>query len=124
VSNLHRIDLTNAWDAPTTMDGPWVRRFGCPTGLARADRVWLVSEVSVFGSDEDRAGIVRPRECRLNGTPLPALLGPGLRRADVTHLLRPRNELVLVADVTGQAEDRRRLPDDVGRVWLEIETTG
>lgn len=123
MSKIHTINLTDAWegnlgDAPEgTRAGGLKRCFGRPTGLAPADRVWLVCE-----SPAPRRGDeVRPRDIRLNSVSLAALVGSGQRRADVTLLLVSRNELVFVDPGVGAWAGRRRLPDELGCVWLEIE---
>jgi hypothetical protein len=137
VSKIHAINLTDAWEHGTTDDrgptdargcglseacpgtraGRLTRRFGCPTGLTPADRVWLVCE-----SPDTRPGDeALSHDIRLNGASLPALVGGGRRRAEVTLLLESRNELVVVGSGVGPWDGRRRLPDQMGRVWLEIE---
>jgi len=134
VSKIHTINLTDAWQGNLT--DAWEgnrgdaregtrevglkRCFGRPPGLAPTDRVWLVCE-----SPRPRPGDeVRPRDIRLNGAALPTLVGSGQRRADVTLLLESRNELVFVDSGQGPWDGRRRLPDEMGRVWLEIEAAG
>jgi hypothetical protein len=115
VSKIHTMNLTDAWEG--TPAGGLRRCFGRPTGLTPADRVWLV-----WASPDPRPGDgVRPRDIRLNGAACAALVGSGQRRADVTLLLVSRNELVFVDSGQAQWDGRRRLPDELGRVWLEIE---
>jgi hypothetical protein len=151
VSKIHRIDLTNAWEPA----GPhtWIRRFGRPSGLGPEDRVWLVLESppaadrSVVGVvPEDQAGSGRGGgKCgfegcgdgafALNGRTISTFAGrtlrgaSGRRRADVSLLLRPRNELVLVSG--GSPTDGAggvvpplgvRQPLPYGSVFLEIES--
>lgn len=123
MSKIHTINLTDAWEGnlPNAWEGTpagGLRRcFGRPTGLTPADRVWLVRE-----SPDPRPGYeVQPRDIRLNGVALAALVGGGQRRADVTLLLGSRNELVFVDPGVGAWAGRRRLPDELGCVRLEIE---
>ena len=76
---LHVIRLRGAWTV--TADGPryrHTRRFGWPAALDPSERVWLV----VAGTGPDDAMAV-------NGTPVGD-------EADITHVLRPRNEFVLL----------------------------
>jgi len=120
----HRIGLSKAWqvreadgDAPPS----WSRSFGRPTGLEGADRVLLVVE----GADVDA-------ELTLNGIRLGRPSGSQLRSEfDVTSLLRPRNELLLVPGVapSPQADaestvstraERQTLWRPLGDVSLEI----
>jgi hypothetical protein len=126
VSKIHTINLTDAWEGNLTdaregtQEHGLKRCFGRPTGLTPADRVWLACEWPAVRPGAD----VRPSEILLNGTSLPALVGGGQRRADVTPLLESRNELVFVDSGTEPWVGRRRLPDELGRVWLEIEAAG
>jgi hypothetical protein len=126
VSKIHTINLTDAWegiltDAREETQAHGLKRcFGRPTGLAPADRVWLACESPVVRPGAD----VRPSEILLNGTSLPVLVGGGRRRTDVTPLLVSRNELVFVGSGAEPWAGRRRLPDELGRVWLEIEAAG
>ncbi len=93
----HRIRLRGPWEQDTpdgprrvNLPGPFPegrfplrRRFGYPGRIDAYERVWLVV-----------AGLTRPADVSLNGTPLAGFAG----EADVTHLLRPRNELAIVTD--------------------------
>ena len=109
----HVIRLGSAWEGGPAADGTvaWVRRFGRPTGLAAGDAVWLVIE--------------EPAACglRLNAAPLPAAVGGGTYRVEVTRWLAPRNLLVLEpagpAAAAGTA-GRVPLPAALGDVRLEI----
>lgn len=114
----HRIHLGNAWE-PVLAGGvatptAWRRRFGRPSGLGRAVRVWLVIE--------------RPTTCgvTLNGRSLPAGVAGAQYRHEIGSLLAARNELLVEPAATAGATtvaDRSRapLPADCGRVWLEID---
>ena len=110
MSGAHRISLQAAWDA-VAGGASWVRSFGRPTGVAVADRIWLVIE--------------RPAACTvlLNGRHLPPIGGGlGAWRHDVTAALRPRNELRLeFAGRTAIEPGRAALPESLGSVALEIE---
>ena len=113
---MHTIDLTNAWEppvagsrAPASSQG-WVRRFGRPSGIAPADRVWLVMDVPP------------PADATLNGVALPPLPEATVPwRIDVTDRLEPRNELVLPLDADGGGMKRVALPAPRRGVRLEIE---
>ena len=112
----HRIRLTAAWEPPPGGVGPWRRSFGRPAGLGTGDRVWLVLEEPAAAD-----GLA------LNGSALTlAAAGAGSWRADVTGLLRDRNELVMAFVTTTPAPQddvrRRRLPEGHGEVFLEIVT--
>jgi len=120
VSGRHAINLTAAWTPPAAPGPPavWRRQFGMPTGIAAADRVWLVVE--------------SPAGCtlELNGVAMRSAAAGECLRQDVTRLLRRRNELCLTggdegvpADQPGAPLGRRPLPARLGRVWLEIEPT-
>src|SRR5205823_5242849 len=63
------------------------RRFGCPTNVDADERVWLTC-----------AGVADLAEVALNGNALGGPAGPGAFEFEVTDLLRPRNELVLVVE--------------------------
>ena len=120
MSGSHVIDLSTAWcPPPATAPGPWLRRFGRPSGLEPGDVVWLVIE-SPMG-----CGTV------LNGFRLPPAPAGGAARHDVTRLLGARNELELAlseaAAGTGTAgplpgHGRCPLPTAVGSVTLVIES--
>jgi hypothetical protein len=108
----HVIRLHAAWDPPRASGHPWHRSFGRPGGLAAADRVWLVLEC--------------PAACVvvLNGSRLPPVPAGDRWEADVTHLLRDRNELdaIFATEVPGLAGGgRQRLPAACGRPALVID---
>jgi len=147
VSKIHRIELTHAWEpaGPNT----WKRRFGRPSGLEKGDRVWLVLESPPAcgqstgggaGRDPAGGGIVGGEhgggEVTLNGVMVDSfevratVAASVPRRAEISPLLRPRNELVLTcgeSPATGAsggvppAGSRHTLPRGCGRVFLEIE---
>lgn len=107
---MHTIDLTNAWEPPAAGSRAWVRRFGRPSGIESADRVWLVMDMPP------------PADATLNGVALPALPeSPQPWRIDVTARLESRNELVLPLDADGEGMRRAALPATRGGVRLEIE---
>lgn len=116
MSHVHRIHLGNAWEPPAAGGGGgWRRHFGLPTGIGPGTRVWLVIE--------------QPAACAvvLNAHVLPTPVAGIDYRHEVGGLLARRNELVLVfgaaaAATTAMTADRGRrpLPDDRGRVGLEI----
>lgn len=81
----HRIRLGPPWEVASAA-GRTVhrRRFGRPRTLGPGERVWLVCEA-----------VPGPAAVSLNGEPLGPAAGPF--SADVTELLRPRNEVVIDA---------------------------
>jgi hypothetical protein len=98
----HSIRLRGAWAAAA--DGTHARNFGWPSALDPHERVWLVA-----------AALTGPGSVSVNGVrvgELPA--GAAAFAADITPLLRPRNELV-VALPPGTA---------VGDVALEVRAAG
>ena len=110
---LHRIRLRKPWSVEVTAATIcWRRRFGRPTGLAAADRLWIVVEKLPQAATVELNGI-------LLGT-----LGSGAvcERIEVTGRLEPRNELLL----------RLQTPDDThlspsgnppGEIAIEIQST-
>lgn len=76
----------------------FTRRFGAPGRVDDFERVWLTA-----------AGVDAAAELRLNGQPLGQFTAAESFEADVTTLLKPRNELI--ADVTGDAR---------GGLWGEV----
>ncbi len=111
MSRGHVIRLHAAWDPPAAVGLPWRRSFGRPGGLAAADQVWLVLD--------------RPAACalELNGVRLEPVAEAPRWEADVTALLRDRNELAATfagaaAGLTGGG--RQPLPEACGRPALEI----
>jgi hypothetical protein len=109
VSGGHVIRLHAAWDPPAAAGEPWRRSFGRPGGLTAGDRVWLVLDRPCAGTLE------------LNGERLPAVAAGRRWEADVTLLLRDRNELVATFAGTAAAlTGRQPLPEACGRPALEI----
>jgi hypothetical protein len=120
MSEQHVINLSTAWQPPGDGSRAWVRRFGRPAGIESGDRVWLVLDGG------EGASLV------LNGMGLAAAGG----RHDVTALLEPRNELLLVPTTSEPAiatpvdapgpvalpDGRRPLDPRFGRLRLEIES--
>jgi hypothetical protein len=83
----HRIRLGPPWE--TTADGgrnQHVRKFGRPRTIDPHERVWLVC-----------GSLPGPAEVFVNGQRVGASEVPGPFAADVTHLLNPRNEVVIVS---------------------------
>src|SRR4051794_32605834 len=81
----HRIRLGPPWEV-TSADGRTrhARKFGQPRTLDPNERVWLVC-----------ATISAPAQVFLNSLPIGTVTEPGTSfSADVTELLRPRNEVV------------------------------
>lgn len=105
------IRLHAAWDPPAAGGQPWRRSFGRPGGLAATDRVRLVFE--------------RPAACvlALNGSPLPPVAAGDRWEADVTRLLRDRNDLAatFATEVPAHVGFRQPLPAACGRPALEID---
>jgi hypothetical protein len=96
---MHHIRLGPPW-AVTTADGRTrhARKFGQPRTADPDQRVWVVC-----------AALPGPTAVFVNGEPVGSA-GAGPFAADVTHLLKPRNELVF--DVASA--------DPLGEVALEI----
>ncbi len=113
---VHTIRLRGPWQQENASGRScWRRRFGCPTGLAPQQRIWIVVE-----------GIGGPGEVVLNGGVLGRLSAQGseqLSRFDVSDVLRERNELAIRLDYTPSGPGARAasLP---GEVRLEIEEPG
>ncbi len=106
----YRIRLRKPWQVERLPDGlRWRRTFHRPTGLGAAERVWIAVEGT------DATGSVA-----LNDQPLGPLAGRGSpSRFEVTGLLRGRNELVLVIDLTPQGGET--VPScPPGEVGIEI----
>ena len=99
---MHRIRLGPPW--AVTADGRTrhARKFGQPRLTDPAERVWVVCE-----------SVPAPAVVAVNGEPL-GTAEPGRPfTADVTHLLKPRNELVFEVPSAEQ----------IGEVALEIRPT-
>lgn len=132
----HVINLTAAWEPAGDRAAGWIRRFGGPSGVTAAHRLWLAIE----DADPHVTAI-------LNHRPLPQATvhaddaeGGGRRptlRWDITGIVASRNTLILrdpgaldrepLAGVagdafTGDARTRRTLPAAIAaRVLLEID---
>jgi len=118
----HAIHLGAAWEPP--VPGPdgcvrWMRRFGRPAGLGPGDVVRLVV---------DRPGVAA--SIAVNGVPLPPVVR-GVERweAEITPLLRDRNDIELLAALPSSAAGRSPmaagrgpLPPAVGAVGIEIDS--
>jgi hypothetical protein len=109
---LHRIRLRKPWGSETIAGAIcWRRRFGRPTGLAAADRLWIVVE------NLPQAGSIE-----LNGVLLGALDGKAAcGRFEVTGRLDPRNELRLRLQTPGDSH----LPasgSPPGEISIEIQS--
>ena len=132
----HVINLTSAWEPAGDLAARWIRRFGGPSGVTAAHRLWLTIE------DAD------PRVTAiLNDCPLPQAAvqpvdaeGGGRRptlRWEITGMVASRNTLMIGgSDVlarepeagvagdgsTGDGRLRRPLPAAIAaRVLLEID---
>jgi hypothetical protein len=115
----HPIHLGAAWEPPADASASeWRRRFGRPGGLGSGERLLLVCE-AVTGPPAWRRLV-------LNGHELPAPDAHLARwECDVTALVLPRNELVLVpahAAPPREGAGRADLPTAWGRFALEIES--
>lgn len=99
----HRIRLGPPWVVTPADDGRTrrARHFGRPRTLDPGECVWLMCGSLPAGSD-----------VRVNGDSVGATDGEHFA-ADITHLLKPRNELVIHATT----------PDPLGEVALEIRPT-
>jgi hypothetical protein len=109
---LHRIRLRKPWAAEAVAGTIcWRRRFGCPTGLGAADRLWIVVE------NLPQAGSVE-----LNGAPIGALDDRAAGgRFEITGRLDARNELLLRLQPPGDAG----LPSSgspPGEISIEIQS--
>jgi hypothetical protein len=109
---LHRIRLRKPWGIEATAAATcWRRRFGCPTGLGAADRLWIVVE------NLPQAGSIE-----LNGALLGELDGRAASaRFEATGRVQPRNELLLRLQTPGGAP----LPfsgSPPGEISIEIES--
>jgi hypothetical protein len=80
----HRIRLGPPWQAAATDSGTrHARKFGRPRTLDASEQLWLVCE-RVPGA----------AEVSVNGTPVGGVESAGAFAANITSLLRPRNEVV------------------------------
>jgi hypothetical protein len=109
---LHRIRLRKPWGSEVIAGAIcWRRRFGRPTGLGAADRLWIVVE------NLPQAGSIA-----LNGVLLGALGGgAACGRFEVTGRLDARNELLLRLQTPGDAH----LPSSgspPGEISIEIQS--
>ncbi len=107
---VHRIRLRHPWQQWATPLGTrWQRRFNRPSGLGPTQRVWIVV-----------AGIEASGTAALNGQVIGALCGQADRPSafEVTHLLRPHNQLELELAAPPLAGDSPR--STPGKVWIEI----
>jgi hypothetical protein len=109
---VHRIRLKRPWlqesDESKTV---WRRRFGRPSGLQPADRVFLVVDCPLSATIMLNAQALGRVEANVPG------------RYDVTPMLRPRNEIVLSSE--GPAiPAREESPPDAppGEICLEIHS--
>lgn len=103
----HTIRLREPWNRSLgASEAPRLsRKFGAPTGLGSLSRVYLA-----VGDMEALSGVF------LNGSPLEALTeAKGVKRWDITDLLRPRNEVCLFMHQASSASGLEPL------VRLEIE---
>ncbi len=99
---MHTIRLGSPWDVTAVEGGKrHARKFGRPRTLEVNERVWLVCE-QVPGA----------AEVRVNGVVVAQLNASAALAFDITPMLQPRNEVVIVA---ASAEP-------LGAVTLEIRS--
>lgn len=119
-----RMKIPNTWTG-TPLDGfrgrvRWRRHFHAPRALEPDERLWLVFD-----------GVDYFADVSLNGTPLGRHEGYFERfEFDVTHLVRPRNELVVEVDCPAESDpEYKRLirgsletafPSFVGGLWQDL----
>ena len=88
---MHQIRLGPPWQTTTTDTGArHARKFGRPRTLDANERLWLVCE-----------HLPGPAAVRVNGTAVGTSDAPGPFAIDITSLLQPRNEVVLVVASNG-----------------------
>jgi hypothetical protein len=81
---LHTIRLGPPWEVTAAAGGSrHARKFGRPRALDENERLWLLCE-----------SLPGPTEVVVNGTSVGRIEVPGPFAADITPLLRPRNEAV------------------------------
>lgn len=118
----HAIHLGTAWEPPTAAMRAWVRRFGRPSGVEKADRLVLVCAAAESPSVWQGA--------TLNDQSLTWRdSGPGTMECDVTGMIADRN-LLVVAEVAPEvargaasgptSETRMPLPPAWGRLSLVV----
>ncbi len=109
---LHRIRLRKPWGSEVTVGAIcWRRRFGRPSGLGAADRLWIVVE------NLPQAGSIA-----LNGVLLGALSGgTACGRFEVTGRLDAPNELLLRLQTPGDAQ-RPSFGSPPGEISIEIQS--
>jgi hypothetical protein len=99
---MHVIRLGPPWHVTATERGArHARAFGRPRALDANERLWLVC-----------AHVPGPADVEVNGTAVGRLDAPGPFAADLTPLLRPRNEVAVTV-----ASDA-----PLGAVGLEVRT--
>jgi hypothetical protein len=83
---MHTIRLGPPWQVTATESGTrHARKFGRPRTLDTNEQLWLVCE-----------HIPGAAEIRVNETVVGAIETPGPFAAEITSLLQPRNEVVLI----------------------------
>ena len=109
---LHRIRLRKPWGSEGIGGAIcWRRRFGCPTGLGTADRVWIVVE-----------NLPQAESIELNGVLLGALGGAAAcARFEVTGRLDARNELLLRLPTPGDPHPSSS-GSPPGEISIEIQS--
>jgi len=110
---IHRIRLCRPWASQRTAAAVcWRRRFGRPTGLGAADRLWIVVE-----------NLPEAASVELNGVLLGTLRGgAACGRFEVTGRLDARNEVLLRLQAPGDAGPSSS-GDPPGEISLEIQST-
>ncbi len=102
MNDTHTIRLRTAWQREDLPEQTLYRRgFGQPSGVEPNDSLWLVC-----------GGSMPSGEMRLNGAELLRFSGDEPAEVEVTPLIRPRNELVLIFETDSVDWD--------GEVCLEI----
>jgi hypothetical protein len=124
----HIIRLQGPWDRERIEPAPGhnglrlTRRFGCSAGLKSAERVWLALEDvggrAAIALNGTSLGTVNNNKVDENsiGQPCPA-------KFVITHLLQPRNVLVIEVSADNQSTNANAA-DDLGAEFFGAEFLG